>query len=178
MRAVAAHKTMERDACYRPRSADARNQPVQIGEHLAANHVAQMRCIRESRQDRLGIQIAARVRQASLNAGSDCRRSRASASLWPQRIAAIQAQEQRAWRLGCCGRDGFRNQCSAASALYTTLVSCSDEISRLRGANPSLFRYYLKEWPFASYCLPLALRSPPPAGFTWQYPQALPSLAA
>ena len=60
-RAVAAHKTTERDACYRPRSADARNQPVQIGEHLAANHVAQMRCIRESRQDRLGIQIAARA---------------------------------------------------------------------------------------------------------------------
>ena len=78
-RAVAAHKTTERDARYRPRSADARNQPVQIGEHLAANHVAQMRCIRESRQDRLGIQIAARVRQASLHAGSDRRRSRAAA---------------------------------------------------------------------------------------------------
>jgi hypothetical protein len=52
---------------------------VQIGEHLAANHVAQMRCIRESRQGRLGIRIAARVRQASLNAGSDRRRSRAAA---------------------------------------------------------------------------------------------------
>jgi hypothetical protein len=63
IRAVAAHKTTERDACYRPTSADARNQPVQIGEHLAANHVAQMRCIRESRQDRLGMQIAARVRK-------------------------------------------------------------------------------------------------------------------
>ena len=60
---VAVHKTTERDACYRPRSADARNQPVQIGEHLAANHVAQMRCIRESRQVRLGIQIAARARK-------------------------------------------------------------------------------------------------------------------
>src|SRR5471030_2959442 len=61
-RAVAAHKTTERDARYWPTSADARNKPVQIGEHLAANHVAQMRCIRESRQDRLGMQIAARVR--------------------------------------------------------------------------------------------------------------------
>ena len=63
IRAVAAHKTTERDACYRPRSADAWKQPVQIGEHLAANHIAQMRCIRGSRQDRLGIQIAARLRK-------------------------------------------------------------------------------------------------------------------
>jgi hypothetical protein len=63
MRVVAAHKTTERDACYRPRSADARNQPVQIGERLATNHVAPMRCIRESRLDRLGIQIAARARK-------------------------------------------------------------------------------------------------------------------
>src|ERR1700690_1742399 len=63
MRAVAAHKTTERDACYRPWSADARNQPVQMGEHLAANHVAQRPCIREPRQDRLGIQIAARPRK-------------------------------------------------------------------------------------------------------------------
>ena len=53
----------------------------------------------------------------------------------------------------------------AATALYTTLVSLQNESSRMRGANPSLFRYFLKEWPFASYCLPLAFRSPPPAGF-------------
>jgi hypothetical protein len=69
IRAVAAHKTTERDVCYRPRSADVRNQPVQIGEHLAANHIAQMRCIRESRQDRLGIQIAARVRKKNGRGG-------------------------------------------------------------------------------------------------------------
>jgi len=59
---IAVHKITERDAGHWSTSADARNQPVQIGEHLAANHVAQMRCIRESRQDRLGMQIAARVR--------------------------------------------------------------------------------------------------------------------
>jgi len=72
IRVVAVHKTTERDVRYRSTSADARNQPAQTGEHLAANHVAQMRCIPESRQGRLGIQIA-QVRQASLHAGSDRR---------------------------------------------------------------------------------------------------------
>jgi hypothetical protein len=71
--AVAAHKATDRDARYRPTCADAPNHPAQMSEHLAARHVAQMRCILESRQGRLGIQIAARVRQASLNAGSDRR---------------------------------------------------------------------------------------------------------
>jgi hypothetical protein len=79
IRVVAVHQTTERDARHWSTSADARNQSAQMGEHLAANHVAQMRCIRESRQGRLGIRIAARVRQASLNAGSDRRRSRAAA---------------------------------------------------------------------------------------------------
>ena len=59
---VAVHKTMERDAGHWSTSADARNQPAQMGEHLATNHAAQMRCLPESRQSRLGIQIAARVR--------------------------------------------------------------------------------------------------------------------
>jgi hypothetical protein len=76
---VAVHKTMERDAGHWSTSADAANQPEQMGEHLATNHAAQMRCLPESRQGRLGIQIAARVRQASLNAGSDRRQARAAA---------------------------------------------------------------------------------------------------
>jgi hypothetical protein len=76
---VAVHKTTERNAGHWSTSADARNQPAQIGEHLATNHAAQMRCIPESRQGRLGIQIAARVRQANLNAGSDRRRSSVAA---------------------------------------------------------------------------------------------------
>jgi hypothetical protein len=76
---VAVHKTTERDAGHWSTSADAANQPAQMGEHLATNHAAQMRCLPESRQGRLGIQIAARVRQASLNAGSDRRHARAAA---------------------------------------------------------------------------------------------------
>src|ERR1019366_1322203 len=76
---VAVHKTMERDAGHWSTSADAANQPEQMGEHLATNHAAQMRCLPESRQGRLGIQIAARVRQASLHAGSDRRQARAAA---------------------------------------------------------------------------------------------------
>ena len=44
----------ERDARRRPTYADAPNQPAQMGEHLEADHIAQMRCILESRQDRLG----------------------------------------------------------------------------------------------------------------------------
>jgi hypothetical protein len=40
MRAVAAHKTTGGDARYRPTSADARKQPAQMGEYLAANHAA------------------------------------------------------------------------------------------------------------------------------------------
>jgi hypothetical protein len=39
----------------------------------------------------------------------------------------------------------------------------------------SPYDYFLNVWPFASYFLPVALRSPLPAGFMWQYPQALPS---
>src|ERR1700690_3737301 len=82
--AVAAHKTTERDACYLPTSTDARNQPVQMGEHLAANHVAQMRCIRESRQDRLGIQIAARAHaKITGGAGGGWRRGWALTSTTP-----------------------------------------------------------------------------------------------
>jgi hypothetical protein len=76
---VAVHKTMERDAGHWSTSADAANQPAQMGEHLATNHAAQMRCLPESRQGRLEIQIAARVRQASLHAGSDRRQARAAA---------------------------------------------------------------------------------------------------
>jgi hypothetical protein len=49
---------------------DMPSQPAQMGEHLAANQIAQMRCILDSRQARLEIQIAARAQQAGLNAGS------------------------------------------------------------------------------------------------------------
>ncbi len=34
---------------------------------------------------------------------------------------------------------------------------------------------YLNLWPFALYSLPLSVCAPPPAEFTWQYPQGLPS---
>jgi hypothetical protein len=53
-----------------PMYSDMPSQPAQMGEHLAANQIAQMRCILDSRQARLEIQIAARVQQAGLNAGS------------------------------------------------------------------------------------------------------------
>src|SRR5450756_2523064 len=76
---IAVHKITERDAGHWSTSADARNQPAQMGENPATNHAAQMRCLPESRQSRLGIQIAARVRQASLHAGSDRRQARAAA---------------------------------------------------------------------------------------------------
>ena len=56
---VAVHKTTERDAGHWSTSADARNQPAQMGENLATNHAAHMRCLPESRQGRLGFQIAA-----------------------------------------------------------------------------------------------------------------------
>src|SRR5450631_1030238 len=118
-RAVAAHKTTERDACYRPRSADARNQPVQIGEHLAANHVAQMRCIRESRQDQLGIQIAARAHA---------------------KITGV---------AGALMRQGWlsKPKPSPHRRIKPRSSTCQTS-SRMRGANPSLFRYFLKVWPF------------------------------
>jgi hypothetical protein len=58
IRVVAVHKTTERDARHWSTSADARNQPAQMGKHLGTNHVTRMRCILESRQGRLGIQIA------------------------------------------------------------------------------------------------------------------------
>jgi hypothetical protein len=42
--------TAERDARGRSTRARAPNQPVQMDQRLAANYIAQMRCIRESRR--------------------------------------------------------------------------------------------------------------------------------
>ena len=120
-RAVAAHKTTERDACYLPTSTDARNQPVQMGEHLAANHVAQMRCIRESRQDRLGIQIAARAHA---------------------KITGVAGALMRQGWLSKPKPSPHRRIKPRPSTFQTSL--------RMRRVNPS--RYFLKVWPFASYC--------------------------
>ena len=163
---IAVHKITERDAGHWSTSADARNQPAQMGEHLATNHAAQMRCLPESRQGRLGFQIAApcavgqlerRIGPPTIEGGGAFV---AAANRGPAG-AGITTEADRLLRRGIA----LETKSYAATALYTTLVSLQNESSRMRGANPSLFRYFLKEWPFASYCWPLALRGPPPAGF-------------
>jgi hypothetical protein len=62
-------ETEQRDAHYRPTFTDARGEPVRVGEHIAANCTAQMRCILDSQKNRFRVYGASRVRQVGLNPG-------------------------------------------------------------------------------------------------------------